>query len=215
MPVPVTEADSFPSSLDVPSDGEDANQAGVLGTFLQDLSNRSRWLYNRSPGGGALLVPLVPLINTSSRFTFNIAAGCWRQDDVTDQGEMIFTLPYPPPEYGFTVDKFTAYVDGGQGGGHSTIPSTGGALPQLGVIRTGAGNAVEGDVLASVVDPSTTPGEYDILHVIETASLSSDPDASGAVVTNYYISFKGEAGPNAVASTTILKGIVATLIRAT
>jgi hypothetical protein len=46
MPSNVSDSDDFTTTIQVPNDGEDATSASLLDTFVQGLSNRTKWLYN-------------------------------------------------------------------------------------------------------------------------------------------------------------------------
>jgi len=44
MPTNVTESSTFTPTIQVPNNGEPATQASLLGTFVQGLANRTRYL---------------------------------------------------------------------------------------------------------------------------------------------------------------------------
>lgn len=44
---PITESDSFPTTLSAPNAGESASAPTLLSEFLQGAANRTRWLFNR------------------------------------------------------------------------------------------------------------------------------------------------------------------------
>src|SRR5687768_13162555 len=60
MPTTVTESDAYPTSISVFNDTEAANQASVLSTFLQGLTNRTNFLWRRQAAGPGIWLYLPP-----------------------------------------------------------------------------------------------------------------------------------------------------------
>lgn len=54
MPSNITDSDTFTTTVQAPNDGETANAASLITTFVQALANRTKWLYNRLTGTSVL-----------------------------------------------------------------------------------------------------------------------------------------------------------------
>lgn len=58
MPTAITEVDEFTASVGVPNPGEPANAASLRDNFVQGLTNRTRWLFNKI--SGKLPINMIP-----------------------------------------------------------------------------------------------------------------------------------------------------------
>lgn len=126
--------------------------------------------------------------------------GKWLQHDVVNAHHIMFPLNLLP---GDRLDTLSVRLQGGKGGGHSTVPT---AQPSVEIVSMSS-NGIS-TLHATAFDPSGSVGAYDALHNINFLSLAllvpSDP---------LYARVIGEQGPGAgaVADTTELVSISGTL----
>lgn len=179
-----------------PNDGDPPKVADV-NPALEAKGDDIAYLNARAFYGdtGYIHVPLIPLANANSRFTY-ITAGtgrfCWVQADITDQGLLIFEFLVPVKG---KLVEVVAEVDGNGGGtNHTNLPAN---KPDLELWRTeySAGGA-PAQVGATITDPSADFSAYDTNHTIVIPTLTEVISST----RKYQIRIRGESGANAAAS---------------
>lgn len=187
MPSNITPVAGWPT-LTGPAGGDPRTSAAMFG-HLQKFANRLARIAERVAGieGSVLFeVPIIPVLNTNSRFTPPQSAGpWWTQSSITDAGELL--MPVCPLPVNGTITEVTAWLEGS---GHSALPAT---KPTLELRKvTGTTSFGVTGTGAAVADASATFSAYDDIHSIVC------PVTGGNLADwPYYISFKGEAGANA------------------
>lgn len=71
MPTNVTESSTFTPTIQVPNNGEPATQASLLGTFVQGLANRTRYLNDQRIANVALIQELLDLAGSTGLFALS------------------------------------------------------------------------------------------------------------------------------------------------
>jgi hypothetical protein len=87
MATNITDVDTFTTPLQVPDDGEDADQASLLNTFLQGLANRTRNAKNRLDGMVATIAGTAMIWTQVNRFT----AGARAAGLALESGDLLYT----------------------------------------------------------------------------------------------------------------------------
>lgn len=194
MSVTVTEADTYPTSLEVPSDGEQANQSGLLGTFLQDLTDRTNFIMKRLRGGNVDQRFALELMNGSQRnpntpdWIPDVAVyGGWTQNDVGGAGrELYWSVPHMPASV--LLKEVRVQIIGDS---HSSLPAQ---QPTLKVFEANlSGGSVS--ALGTLQDTAASVGAYETLHNLEITGLSKDLSDT---TKKYIIELEGEYSTNAV-----------------
>jgi hypothetical protein len=196
----VTEADVFTATMTVPDDGDTQSAASVtaVGTGFQVAADRTRYLYNRHFDD--VQVPLIEILNSSSRFTWDDGAFYWEQTSVADGGGLQFLVPDVPNAELVSITA-TFHGDLGGGGPHVAEPAN---LPSL-VFGTRQGISVFGPTVATYVWVDV--GTYD---AVETLTISPGVQAM-AKDKHMYVKFSGESGANSIAGALGLISIYATI----
>lgn len=147
----------------------------------------------------AILQPLVPVENSSSRFTYNSSPYGWQQGDVTSIGNLRFDLARYPA--GATLTQAVAYCAGGlgTGGAHSALPAT---LPSIRVKSVSLADGSE-TTLGGNSDASATLAAYDAMHPVSIGSLAKVLDTASQV----FVEFSGETGANSQSNSLVLFGL--------
>jgi len=181
---------AFVDAITVPSDGDDDGVA-VVDAAIEAVADNSKHLeqqlYDRWYD-----VPLARVDTNQSidRFGFSTSKGVWVQNNITDTGEMWFSLVHLPPGASFKQARF---VLNGGGAAHAGLPAT---MPEM-VVEEYKDGVAQGEVF-DFVDTSGTLGAYEVVHTVTSAVLSPTTDLDTASV--YYVWFKGETGTNSLAN---------------
>lgn len=196
MPQTVVDADLWTVNVQCAADGDAVDGASQL-LPAQDLSDRSRWLHNRTieSVGGDLLVPMIPVsFGLAARWAFGTAGASLRylvNTSVAGADEAVIPLP---TLHNCTFDEVEVSLHGDflVSGPHAGLPGT---MPRITLyhidLTTGAETAV-----GNAVDGSAGVAAYESAHVITLAHAAQTMDENSA----FYISLRGESGANAMAS---------------
>jgi len=198
MPGNIVDVDTFPESLSISQDGEDADEASLM-LMLQGIANRTRWLKRRIWGFGNLTnqwltIPLQPiravdpiddalLDGMGTKRSGN--AIVLRQINLGGKA----TVYLPSILNGMLIKEIYAW---GRGRGvHAALPDS---LPRF-VLRshTYDGNTA---VIGTGTGSSASVSNY---HSSFEMSLSIAGSLSVVESTSYHIEFIGENGANAAA----------------
>lgn len=179
MPTNLTNTDTWESTVVGTADGDTAN-AATFNSAPQDLTNRTTYLYNRSPEASQTEIPIPPALfgNINDRFDFSSFSGMSvRQSSVTDEGGAFFALPI------LTQDTVSLKVTIDPGTGRAGLPAT---LPQIELWKLGGSSAI-----ATQTDTSGSLAAYETSHTI-TLSTAQSFDADQA----YVLVVRGETDSN-------------------
>lgn len=197
MPTNVTDADVFTDPVDVPSDTETADHASLM-RFVQDLCNRTRYLFNRR-GVGTFAIPIVASNYGGNDGGFSAIAGGANAINVGATGGSTSQLTqtgdngqfqcqvFNMPRYG-TVRRLRATLDGAAA--HGGLPST---MPRIRLVRFTA-YGIGADVI-DVTDASASVGAYEASHVVTSGDVSIAINPTD----RWYIAVNGEGDTNYVA----------------
>lgn len=204
MPTTVVESSAFPSSLSVPDDGEDADQSSVLTTFVQPITNRTRFLRNRSRAalveGTAYgwrmddkLMEAAVLNKTDNVWIPH--TGFWLQSEGqsgVDPCVLTWSLPIIP---GAFLKEVAVWIHGDilGSGAHGGLPV---GMPQLAVYDNDSGaSGPNVSVAGSVTDTPGSVGAYETGHKLEVTGLNLQMDTSFGVLS---AALAGEYSTNAL-----------------
>lgn len=206
MPTTVTEADTFPTTLEVPNDGEDADQASVLTTFVQDLADRTRWLRNRN------LAAQITASSTGYKLdgfmqaavlnkTDNVWApntGFWLQTEGASGASacsLHWSLPRIPNAVLEGVDVWV-HGDVISTGAHGGLPA---GMPVVALYGTEQGaSGPNSDVVVTQTDTSGSLPAYETAHKISLTGLSLPLDTFASGWKERSVALFGEYSTNAL-----------------
>lgn len=180
----------FVTPLTVPDNGDDFTAScAVVVSAEQAIANREQWLKSWLPNSPVMRIPLVPTINTSSRFTAQTGtAAAWGQTSVADVGGLLFSLSGLLPA-GRKIQSVTATIQN-----QFTTNVAIGTKPAIELKRQicTAGGAFSS--LGVVTDPTAVLATYQVNHDFGISALGHTIDAN----SEYAILFTGETGANSV-----------------
>lgn len=212
MPTAVVDADTFTATINVPNDGEAANQASLLTNFVQGLANRTTNIRKGVPGIAPSMVYRIPIAashnNSGARFSKPTAGNdpiVWVQSSVADAGGLSFELPLQAVG---TISRVAVRVDGNGGGfSHGGFPV--GTMPRIKLFRTTNDSGLTSTQIGSTaIDGSGTVGAYETPHFIEITGQSQVISAN----FGYFVVLEGEAGANSVANALALYWVEVTIV---
>jgi hypothetical protein len=190
MPTNLTESDAFPAIVQVPNNGEPADQtAWSIGA--QPLANRTNYLRNRLPGAAAsyqIVHPLTPLSATGfapavgTSFPFGLF-----QNDVDGLSQVVIPLSHLPMSGAISALRID--VGGAFNSGHVARPDI---MPTLSLryqpVTTGGPSVL----LGTQTDASGSASAYNAPHNITLTLGTPHVIRSDSA---YYAILTGEAGP--------------------
>jgi hypothetical protein len=185
MPQNVVDTDTWTVTVQTAADGDTVNGASRL-LEAQDLSDRTRRLYNRSPYalGGQINCPFRAAIGSGAgAWTWQVSPTlAWYQTN--SAGASLLEVDIPTL-FRCEIDQVVVRVMGAAG--HGALPT----MPILSLWKQLDGVH---SVLGTQVDTSINVAAYEVVHTIGITGIGEtwDDDAS------YVIGFNGEAPPNNV-----------------
>ncbi len=191
----ITPLDQFTSPVIVPDDGDAVNGTETLLT-AQALADRSQFLFNRMPQGVAQTAYPVSMSAISikggsfNNLSWLPGTAGWLQESLTSTFRPIADITQLLP-VGGTLDTIRAHVLGAADSApHGAFPGALDAqLPFIQLVSLVRSTQVEATA-GTVIDPSTSNAEYEVIHTIESTGLAVTVDP----LKNYFIEFRGETG---------------------
>lgn len=117
----------------------------------------------------------------------------WEQQTVAAAVGLYFPIPVAPGD-----DLVNVYVGLNPESGHTNLPSVGGVMPRVRILRANLdGSTTE---LATRSDPSLSIGAYEAFHYIQIDAANIDTGSMPILATfdPLYLHVQGESGPNGV-----------------
>lgn len=209
----IVEVDTFSANVSAVDDGDAASAANFTAD-TQQLSNRTRWLYNRTPAAVGIVhpVPIIVVTSSLSRFIWGTTVGGSEfsilvNSDTTDAGLACCVVTGLPMSGTITQVQAMVtgiYTAGAHGGLVGTAPSVAFArrVMSTGVIT----------VINTTNDPyaSTDLGLYEAPHAITSAACAEQ-------ITNdrvYVFRVTGENGANKANDKFAVYGFKVTIVPA-
>lgn len=206
--------DNFPASVRIPNDGEDRN-ATVFSRALQDLTDRTTYLQNMTPGAGASALKLFIPLRTACGLG---GASGWSEALASSQVPWYLTgdsstlvnsagklLLLPLQGIVPVRGRITGFGVRVVGANHANLPAT---MPQLSLNVLDQSSFVwpqSASVNGAVYDTSSTTLAYSTPHTI-VSQLGSP--VSIVEACDYYVSLRNEIGANAVAGLGVIRAWV-------
>jgi hypothetical protein len=215
MPQNVADADTWTATVQCAADGEAVDGASQL-LPAQDLSDRTRRLYNRSieTVGGDLLVPLnvVSLFPAggAARWAWEVVGAVYRgwlvNSSVAGVDECLIALP---TLHNCTFNSVAMIIDGdaGSGGAHAGWPPA--VFPRITLIGVDSSTSTSTNI-GNAVDAPANQAAYEVSHAVTLAVAAQTMDEDHA----YYVSIRGENGGAAQANSLALMGCQMTVVPA-
>lgn len=184
---------TYPTEVTVPQDGDNKPAASV-GVGLEGLADRTAYSHLRGPGG-SFRPNWHPLAN--ERFAVTTSPLCWAQDNVTDEGVLVFVFDFPRQA---TITQLVARVH--PTSGHAALPAT---KPRIQWVRQPLLNNADAEFVAGQDDESADVTAYE-LGLGHNIILVLDPVivVSGQDAVRYFAWVTGEAGANSQTGLKIL-----------
>jgi hypothetical protein len=190
MPINITDQDQFDATVTSPSNGEQANSASLVNTFVQKLSNRTHYTRRRVPGAASsyeLGIPLGRTIIPGGGIP-EFAATIMQHFQEAPNAKLIVRVPLP--SFGMIQSVRVVWK-----GNHSG-PNLPGTMPRFRFYRSffpiGAGGG--GGLLINQWDTSPNVAAYNQIHNISHTLAS--PTGISASTAAYTLEIDGEGGAN-------------------
>lgn len=219
MPYSLTPSDTFSANVQVPNNGEPADQAAwAIGA--QPLDNRTTYLRNRIPAASAtgleIEIPLIPADPSSGAWPdWDFAsAGLYSYFGFLTQSSVAIAAPIRfrlsgLPRFPANITGIRARMIGANGATtHSAVPAT---VPRIQLIRYPlTSNQPAGTTVAEVQKTFANVAEYNAAHDVTTVVAGALP-ALIDPTQMYHLYVTGETGTNSVANALLLMGLYVTL----
>jgi hypothetical protein len=200
MPQNVTDNDTWTATVQCQADGDAVDGTNCL-VPAQDLADRSRYLYNRTPAasGGAYQVPICPVdFGAVARWAWLTTSNGWYCANIGGADEMVIPLP---ALIDTTFDSVTMILHGDANGAG---PHGGaiGTMPRITLYRIDGALGTFTNV-GSQIDTTVAPATYDVLHSVTLSVAAQTVDST----TQYAVSIRGESGANSIAGALVMFGL--------
>lgn len=199
MPGNITDVDAFTSPVVHPVDGDAVAGAG-LQTLAQNLSNRTRFLYNRTAGDRTIVLLPIPASSANDYFAGDIpgsgnstmVSGGPMIQSGTPGSDPICNCPwYNAPIDGRITEVRANVIGAWSSAVHAGLPSS---MPSMQLWKIDPSTGTVTQVGSTATDASGSVGAYEAAHVLTISSLTQLID--GFV---FFLLFRGEDDTNALA----------------